>query len=83
VDIPKDKAVEDPYAFEFGTSITAAAPWPTPQSKWLAQRNMSIETAQELNDALLGTTDDALLSPEDVASIGGSGSLLEGTVLYI
>lgn len=74
-----DKSMEDPYAQQYGSStITVTIPRSTPQSKWISQRNTDMETAQRLNDALLGASDDGLLSPEDVASIGGSGSFLNG-----
>ena len=77
-----DKAAEDPYAYQYGPSITLNIPRSTPQSWQQSHRYIDMETAQKLQDAFLGALDNALLSPEDVASIGGSGSFLEGTLLH-
>ena len=73
-----DKAAEDPYAHQYGPSITLNIPRSTPQSWQQSHRYIDMETAQKLQDAFLGASDNALLSPEDVASIGGSGSFFEG-----
>jgi hypothetical protein len=64
VPLLSDKAMEDPYAMEFGSSIAVAIPRVTPRGKWQSQRNIDFETAQKLNDSLLGASDEALLSPE-------------------